>query len=43
MKSKDRKKTGISGLFAGSLELVKEGNLQIKQEKIFDDIFIKKS
>ena len=43
MKSKDRKKTGIAGLFAGSLELVKEGNLQIKQEKIFDDIFIKKS
>ena len=43
MKSKDLKKTGIAGLFAGSLELVKEGNLQIKQEKIFDDIFIKKS
>ena len=43
MKSKDQKKTGIAGLFAGSLELVKEGNLQIKQEKIFDDIFIKKS
>ena len=43
MKSKAQKKTGIAGLFAGSLELVKEGNLQIKQEKIFDDIFIKKS
>ena len=43
MKSRDQKKTGIAGLFAGSLELVKEGNLQIKQEKIFDDIFIKKS
>ena len=43
MKSKGQKKTGIAGLFAGSLELVKEGNLQIKQEKIFDDIFIKKS
>ena len=43
MKSKDQKKTGIAGLFAGSLELVKEGNLKIKQEKIFDDIFIKKS
>ena len=43
MKSKDQKKTGIAGLFSGSLELVKEGNLQIKQEKIFDDIFIKKS
>ena len=43
MKSKDQKKTGIAGLFAGSLELVKEGNLQIKQDKIFDEIFIKKS
>mgnify|MGYP005703384149 FL=1 len=43
MKSKDQKKTGIAGLFAGSLELVKEGNLQIKQEKLFDYIFIKKS
>ena len=43
MKSKDQKKTGKTGLFAGSLELVKEGNLKIKQEKIFDDIFIKKS
>ena len=43
MKSKGQKKTGIAGLFAGSLELVKEGNLQIKQDKIFDDIFIKKS
>jgi segregation and condensation protein A len=28
-------------LFAGSLELVKEGNLKIKQENLFDDIFIK--
>ena len=43
MKSKDQKKTGIAGLFAGSLELVKEGNLKIKQEKIFDHIFIKKT
>ena len=43
MKSKGQKKTGIAGLFAGSLELVKEGNLKIKQEKIFDNIFIKKS
>jgi len=43
MKSKGQKKTGIAGLFAGSLELVKEGNLKIKQEKTFDDIFIKKS
>tara|TARA_B100000795_G_scaffold266809_1_gene250586 strand:- start:255 stop:995 length:741 start_codon:yes stop_codon:yes gene_type:complete len=35
------KKTGKAGIFAGSLELVKEGNLQIKQEKLFDEIYIK--
>ena len=35
------KKTGKAGIFAGSLELVKEGNLKIKQEKLFDEIFIK--
>ena len=35
------KKTGTAGIFAGSLELVKEGNLRIKQENLFDDIFIK--
>ena len=33
--------TGTAGIFAGSLELVKEGNLRIKQENLFDDIFIK--
>ena len=35
------KKTGKAGIFAGSLELVKEGNLTIKQENLFDDIYIK--
>ena len=35
------KKSGKAGIFAGSLELVKEGNLTIKQEKLYDDIFIK--
>tara|TARA_B100000795_G_scaffold266285_1_gene249225 strand:- start:288 stop:1028 length:741 start_codon:yes stop_codon:yes gene_type:complete len=35
------KKTGKAGIFSGSLELVKEGNLTIKQEKLFDDIYIK--
>jgi segregation and condensation protein A len=35
------KKTGKAGIFAGSLELVKEGNLSIKQENLFDDIYIK--
>ena len=37
------KKTGKAGIFAGSLELVKEGNLSIKQENLFDDIYIKKT
>ena len=37
------KKTGKAGIFAGSLELVKEGNLKIKQEKLFDDIYIKEN
>ena len=35
------KKTGQAGIFAGSLELVKEGNLKIKQEDLFDDIYIR--
>ena len=34
-------KTGKAGIFSGSLELVKEGNLTIKQENLFDDIYIK--
>ena len=35
------KKTGKAGIFAASLELVKEGNLTIKQENLFDEIYIK--
>ncbi len=35
------KKTGNAGIFAGSLELVKEGNIKIKQEKMFGDIYIR--
>ena len=38
---KNLKRSGKAGLFAGSLELVKEGNLLIKQDKLFDEIFIK--
>ena len=30
---KDQKRTGTAGLFAGSLELAKEGNISIKQNK----------
>ncbi len=37
------KKTGKAGIFAGSLELVKEGNLKMKQDNLFDDIFIKEN
>ena len=37
------KKSGISGIFAGSLELVKEGNLKIKQKDLYEDIYIKEN
>ena len=37
------KKTGKAGIFAGSLELVKEGNIKIKQDNLFDDIYIKEN
>ena len=37
------KKTGKAGIFAGSLELVKEGNLKIKQSKLFDEVYIKEN
>tara|TARA_B100000989_G_C19421728_1_gene418930 strand:+ start:92 stop:820 length:729 start_codon:yes stop_codon:yes gene_type:complete len=40
-KNSNLKKTCKAGLFAGSLELVKEGLLVIKQEKLFDNILIK--
>jgi segregation and condensation protein A len=40
-KNKKLKKTGKAGIFAGSLELVKNGNIQIKQNKLFGEIFIK--
>ena len=41
--SKNLKKTGKAGIFSGSLELAKEGNISIKQEKLFDKIFIKQN
>ena len=37
------KRTGRAGIFAGSLELVKEGNLKIKQNELFDDIYVKEN
>ena len=35
------KKTGKAGIFAGSLELVKEGSLRIKQDNLYENIFVK--
>ena len=40
-KGSQNKKTGKAGILSGSLELVKEGNLTIKQNKLFDNIYIK--
>ena len=37
------KKTGYAGIFAGALELTREGNISIKQKKLFDDIYIKEN
>lgn len=37
-----KKRTGLSGIFAASLELTKEGIINIMQKKTFDDILIKK-
>ena len=37
------RRTGKAGIFAGSLELVKEGNIKIKQKDLFDEIFIKEN
>jgi len=38
---KDLRRSGTAGVFAGSLELVKEGDLVIKQDKLYDNIYIK--
>ena len=37
-----KKRTGLSGILAASLELTKEGVINIMQKKTFDDILIKK-
>ena len=37
------KRTGKAGIFAGSLELVKEGNLKIKQDNLFSDVYIREN
>ena len=38
-----KKRTGLSGIFAASLELTKEGVINMVQKKTFDDILIKKN
>ena len=42
-KKANLKRTGKAGIFAGSLELAKEGNISIKQKNLFDDVFIKEN
>ncbi len=37
------KRTGKAGIFAGSLELAKEGNLEIKQQNLFEDVYIREN
>ena len=41
--SKKLKKTGYAGILAAALELTREGNISIKQNKLFDDIYIKEN
>ena len=43
LKSKEMKKSGLAGIFAASLELTKEGVINIMQKKLFDKISIKKA
>ena len=37
------KKTGIAGIFSGALELTREGNITIKQNKLFDELYVKEN
>jgi len=37
------RRSGIAGILAGSLEMVKEGSVLIKQNNLYDEIFIKKT
>jgi segregation and condensation protein A len=37
------KRTGLSGIFAASLELTKEGSINMMQKKMFDRVLIKKT
>ena len=43
LNNSELKKTGITGIFAASLELTKEGVLSLMQEKAYDKLMIKKN
>ena len=42
-KLKKSKKSGLASIFCASLELTKDGLIDIMQEKLFDDVLIKRS
>ena len=39
----NHRRTVKAGIFSGSLELAKEGNISIKQNSLFDDVYIKEN
>ena len=41
--TKKLRRSGVAGILAGSLEMVKEGSVLIKQNNLYDEIFIKKT
>ena len=41
--NKKMKRTGLSGIFAASLELTKEGDIQILQKDVFKEVMIKRN
>jgi Uncharacterized conserved protein len=41
--SPNLKKTGHAGIFSAALELVREGNISIKQKSLFEEIYIKEN
>ena len=40
-KSNNFKKTGLASVFSASLELVKDGVVNLMQDKLFDDVYIR--
>ena len=43
IKSRKTKKSGLASIFSASLELTKDGLINIMQKNLFDDIYIKRS